>query len=361
MNMKKIIFFAAILLVALTFSACVLGKKNEENKGGQPVANPNHSYTFEVARDIAANEKDVYLKTFKKRLQVYGYNENTVEISEGKKITLTITEMPGVIFLENEFLQYMLNTSTFEIRTQEDPARMVVSADEKAQLEKFNNDAQAKAQGLLAGVLAKPDTFAQVAKDNSEDAGSRDKGGAYTAIKKGQLVPQYEEVIFNKLKVGETYPQLVETQYGWHIIKKDAERGQGEAREIDTSHILISKRTEQQILAAKQWLETGLIGVYIDRANAVQQAENVFAFQILFDETGKQLLAEITKNNINKPLAIFIDGVGIGTPTVQNEITNGELVITGDFTKDNVTAIAQRLSSGAIQFPLRLIKPAAAQ
>ena len=352
MNIKKTVFFVTIFLVALTLTACVLGKKNEANKEGQPVANPNHSYTFEAGRDIGDNEKDLYLKAIKKRLQVYGYNENTVEISEGKKITLTITEVPGLIFLENEFLQYMLNTSTFEIRTQEDPAKLVISAEEKAQLEKFNNDAKTKAQGLLAGILANPDTFAQTAKDNSEDAGSRDQGGAYTAIKKGQLVPQYEEVIFHKLKVAEIYPQLVETQYGWHIIKKDAERGEGEAREIDTSHILISKRTEQQILASKQWLETGLTGIYIDKVNAVQQTENTFAFQILFDETGKQLLAQITKNNINKPVAIFIDGAGIGMPTVQNEITNGELVITGDFTQENVTAIAQRLSSGAIQFPI---------
>ena len=360
MNMKKTIFFAAIFLVALTLTACVLGKKKEEGQG-QPTAKISHSYTFEVGRDIAANEKDAYLKAIKKRLQVYGYNENTVEISEGKKIRLAITEVPGVIFLENEFLQYMVNTPTFEIRTEEEPAKLIVSAEEKAQLEKFNNDAKAKTQGLLEGILANPDTFAQVAKDNSEDVGSRDKGGTYTGIKKGQLVPEYEDVIFNKLKVGEIYPQLVATQYGWHIIKKDAERGEGETKEIDTSHILISKRTEQQILAAKQWLETGLTGVYIDKVNPVQQAENSFAFQILFDETGKQLLSQITKNNVNKPLAIFIDGVGIGTPTVQNEITNGELVITGDFTQENVTAIAQRLSSGAIQFPLSLVAPAAAQ
>lgn len=351
--MKKKILLVAILMLALTLTACV-GKKDNGGSVAQVPSDKTHSYNFTVAREVPADQTDFFIKALKKRLEVFGYPEAQVNLSGGKNINIEIKEKTGVIFLENEFLQYMSNTPTFEIRTQEDPEKLVLTDKEKAQLEKFNSDAKAKAQGLLESVLAKPETFAEVAKNNSEDPGSKDNGGAYTGVKKGQFVPEYEDVVFNKLKVGEIYPQLVETAFGYHIIKKDAQRGEGDTLEVDTSHILIAKKTERQILAARQWLETGLVGYYIDIVNPVQQKKDSFAFQISFDENGKQLLAEITKNNIGKPIAIFIDGVGIGTPTVKNEITDGKLVITGNFTQKGVTAIAQRLSSGAIQFPLQL-------
>jgi hypothetical protein len=360
--MKKVLIIAVVLMFALT--GCIFDKfgGNEgEVEGESVVGEPQvHTYKFNLNIDVADAMKDAMAAAISKRLKVYGYEseEDKVELIDSKTVEVTVKEKTGVIFLENEFVQYMLNTPTFEIRAQEDPDKLVMTDAEKTQLEQFNNDAKTKAQSLLAGVLANPDTFAEVAKNNSEDPGSAENGGAYTGIKKGQFVPEYENVIFGDLAVGAIHSELVETQFGFHIIKKDAERGSGEEAEVDTSHILITKQTEEQVLAAKQWLETGLTGVYIDIVNPVQQAENDFAFQILFNEEGKQRLAQLTKASVGKQIAIFIDGVGIGAPTVENEITNGELVITGEFTQESVIAVAQRLSGGVVQYPLQLIDEA---
>jgi parvulin-like peptidyl-prolyl isomerase len=58
--------------------------------------------------------------------------------------------------------------------------------------------------------------FAAMAKANSEDPGSKDKGGEYV-FPRGQMVPEFEEAAFS-LEVGQV-SDAVETQYGYHIIK----------------------------------------------------------------------------------------------------------------------------------------------
>ena len=76
---------------------------------------------------------------------------------------------------------------------------------------------------------------------------------------------------------------------------------------------------------------------------------------IRFDEEGTELFAEITKRNIGKPLAIFLDGDLQSSPTVQTEITNGEAVITGNFTADEANELVRRLNEGALPVPLELV------
>jgi foldase protein PrsA len=73
-----------------------------------------------------------------------------------------------------------------------------------------------KAEEVLALAKSGKD-FASLAKQYSEDPGSKDKGGIYEDFKRGDMVPQFEEASFN-LPVG-AVSDLVETQYGYHIIK----------------------------------------------------------------------------------------------------------------------------------------------
>lgn len=83
------------------------------------------------------------------------------------------------------------------------------SADEKAAARK-------KADGLLTQIKGGGD-FAKLAKENSDDPGSKDNGGALPWLGRGQTVPPFEEAVL-KLKAGETSP-VVETPFGFHIIR----------------------------------------------------------------------------------------------------------------------------------------------
>jgi peptidyl-prolyl cis-trans isomerase D len=77
--------------------------------------------------------------------------------------------------------------------------------------------AQAKAAELLAAVKKAPDSFADVAKKNSQDPGSAANGGDLDFFARGAMTKAFEEAAF-ALKKGDI-SGLVETEFGYHIIK----------------------------------------------------------------------------------------------------------------------------------------------
>ena len=77
--------------------------------------------------------------------------------------------------------------------------------------------AKAKADELLAQVKKAPESFADIAKKNSQDPGSAANGGDLEFFAKGAMVKPFEEVAFGMAK-GEISP-VVETDFGYHIIR----------------------------------------------------------------------------------------------------------------------------------------------
>jgi parvulin-like peptidyl-prolyl isomerase len=77
-------------------------------------------------------------------------------------------------------------------------------------------EALKKIEGILARAKAGED-FAELAKQYTEDPGSKDNGGLYENFGRGQMVKPFEDAAFS-VPVGET-SGIVETAYGYHIIK----------------------------------------------------------------------------------------------------------------------------------------------
>jgi peptidyl-prolyl cis-trans isomerase D len=77
--------------------------------------------------------------------------------------------------------------------------------------------AKEKATALLEQVRKAPDTFADVARKNSQDAGSAPSGGDLDFFGRGAMVKPFEDAAF-ALKKGEI-SGLVESDFGYHIIK----------------------------------------------------------------------------------------------------------------------------------------------
>ncbi|MGE0497466.1 MAG: SurA N-terminal domain-containing protein [Ramlibacter sp.] len=77
--------------------------------------------------------------------------------------------------------------------------------------------ARAKAQELLAAVRKAPDSFAEVAKKNSQDPGSAPAGGDLDYFARGAMVKPFEDAVF-AMKTGEI-SDVVESDFGFHIIK----------------------------------------------------------------------------------------------------------------------------------------------
>ena len=74
-----------------------------------------------------------------------------------------------------------------------------------------------KAAALLAQVKAAPQTFADVAKANSQDPGSAVNGGDLDFFARGSMVKAFEDAAF-ALQKG-AISDLVETEFGFHIIQ----------------------------------------------------------------------------------------------------------------------------------------------
>lgn len=77
-------------------------------------------------------------------------------------------------------------------------------------------EAQALANNLLAQAKANPGNFAMLAMTNSDDPGSKNNGGVYDNITPGQMVPKFNDFVFNNT-VGTI--GVVETDYGFHVIQ----------------------------------------------------------------------------------------------------------------------------------------------
>lgn len=106
------------------------------------------------------------------------------------------------------------------------------------------NEIRQKAESVLAEIKEGKD-FAELAMLYGED-GTNQTGGDLGWFGKGEMVPQFEEAVF-ALKKGELSEKLVETPFGFHIIKVDdvkTERVQDEngkwvnAPQVKASHIL---------------------------------------------------------------------------------------------------------------------------
>lgn len=115
---------------------------------------------------------------------------------------------------------------------------------------------------------------------------------------------------------------------------------------------------------------TDLTGKYLKKATVVfDQTTFKPQIQLQFDEQGSKLFEEITARNIKKPMAIYLDGASIidtdgdgkidgndmYAPIIQDKITGGKAVITGEMSAKTANDIASRLNSGAL--PVKIGSP----
>ncbi len=101
---------------------------------------------------------------------------------------------------------------------------------------------------------------------------------------------------------------------------------------------------------------TELTGRYLKRATLEfdpNTREPVVSLQ--FDDTGTKLFSTITKQNIGRMVAIYLDGSIISSPVVREEIPNGQAVISGGFNPAEARTLVGRLNSGALPVPIELV------
>lgn len=103
------------------------------------------------------------------------------------------------------------------------------------------------------------------------------------------------------------------------------------------------------------FLPAELTGQYLERAvvefNPTTQAPLI---GLTFTPEGKELFAQITRENKGEILAIVLDGEILSTPVIQDEIADGRAQISGNFTPEEAKTLVRNLNYGALPVPISL-------
>ncbi|MFA5841362.1 MAG: protein translocase subunit SecD [Candidatus Paceibacterota bacterium] len=104
------------------------------------------------------------------------------------------------------------------------------------------------------------------------------------------------------------------------------------------------------------YISTELTGRFLEKATLdfdQQTGEPTVGLQ--FNSEGTKLFADITKSNVGKTVAIYLDNAPISSPVVREEIASGKAQISGNFTPQEAKTLVGRLNSGALPVPIELI------
>lgn len=103
--------------------------------------------------------------------------------------------------------------------------------------------------------------------------------------------------------------------------------------------------------------DTGLNGKHIKKSSVVfNQETGSPQVSLQFTPEGTKKFDEITARNIGKPVGIFLDYMPLSAPTVQQRISEGNAVISGNFSVDEAKKLSISINSGALPLPIQLIE-----
>ncbi|RJQ32970.1 protein translocase subunit SecD [Candidatus Parcubacteria bacterium] len=127
--------------------------------------------------------------------------------------------------------------------------------------------------------------------------------------------------------------------------------------EFRTENPDADKLTEEEKKdASKLFLASDLTGRYLKKA-ILEFDQTTFepTIALEFNKEGGDMFASLTKDNVGKSIAIFLDGAPISIPVVREEITGGRAQISGQFAPKDAKLLVQRLNSGALPVPVSLM------
>ncbi|HQA48733.1 MAG TPA: peptidylprolyl isomerase [Bacillota bacterium] len=166
-------------------------------------------------------------ETFEQIIGMYGYNMDGIKKDISMSLKIEELLRPSISITEEEMREYFEeNKETFAVEEQVKASHILTETEEAA--------AEVK-EKLDAG-----EDFAELAKQYSIDEANKNYGGDLGIVKRGEMVPEFEEAAFS-MEAG-SISQPVKTQFGYHIIKVDDKK---EAREADFEQ---SKEQIEEIL-----------------------------------------------------------------------------------------------------------------
>ncbi|MEA2089001.1 MAG: protein translocase subunit SecD [Patescibacteria group bacterium] len=295
-----------------------------------------------------------------RRVNAFGVSEPIVQTNHSGDNWRLIVELAGVHNVD-QAIKMIGETPILEFKEENHEPSRELTEKESKEMKEFNNKALETAKDIVIKINGGED-FGELAKEFSEDPGSKEQGGELGFAQKGMMVPEFEEAIFGDLEVGKITEEPIKTQFGYHIIKKEEIKGGIQPDGVDntevrSAHILIRTKLEADFVPpVDPWKNTGLSGKQLVKSQVeFDPNTNEPEVGLIFDDEGKDLFSEITKRNVGKKVAIFLDGMPLSIPVVNEQIRDGRAVISGGFDIKEAKKLSQRLNAGALPVPITLI------
>jgi peptidyl-prolyl cis-trans isomerase D len=134
-------------------------------------------------------------------------------------------------------------------------------------------EAKKKAEQVLAEVKKNPTKFADLAKKYSQDPGSGEKGGDLGLFARGAMVKPFEDAAYS-MKVGDV-SGLVESQFGYHIIKLTEIAGKGQGYDALKPQIRAELMYQKALAKFSEEAENFSSMVY-EQSTSLQPAADAF-------------------------------------------------------------------------------------
>lgn len=229
---------------------------------------PPTAVASRYALDALLQQREVHVLRFDTKDQMAGVNPSEAELTayyraheaqfrmpEQAKIDYVVLDLDalkaGTSVSEDDLRKYYNeNISRYSVAEERRASHVLVKAPKDAPAAE-RALAKAKAKALLDQLRQNPASFADVARKNSDDSGSAARGGDLDFFNRGAMVKPFEDAAF-AMKPGEI-SDLVESDFGYHIIRLDAVRG-GDKKPFETVRAEIDDEVKKQ-LAQKHYAE----------------------------------------------------------------------------------------------------------
>lgn len=210
-----------------------------------------------------------------------GTEQSIIQAMVERELKVEVTEAQVKKYYEENSARFeqpeMVRASHVLIATQDMKSNTEYSAEKKAEKKKLAEDIRKRAK---AG-----EDFAKLAKEYSEDPGSKDNGGEYT-FPRGQMVPEFETAAF-ALGTNEV-SEVVTTQFGYHIIKLN--------EKLPAKKVELAKVEKDLKDALKQQEIQKLLPDYLDKAMAAAKVE-ILDEKLKLPDDGRKAAAGAGKKN----------------------------------------------------------------
>ncbi len=157
-----------------------------------------------------------------------------------------------------------------------------------------------------------------------------------------EMIGQTPSLDFRERKSEEETERII-------ALQEEAEKKMNNGEELNSE--------EQTILFEDPYYQrTELTGRFLEDAQ-IQFDQNTYqpSVSLQFNSEGSKIFEELTKKNVGKQIAIYLDQSPISAPTVQEVIAGGKAQISGNFSLDEAKELVQRLNAGALPVPIELI------